>query len=540
MSRVDDTPGDAWPSGPVAGEAPEVVVGAAAARGGLSPRLLLGLLACVLVVAFAWPIQELGWTQKANYALVRSLADGTPHIDRYHLETGDKSYFDGHFASVKAPGLALVSVPPYAVLDATGALPESERTAVWLLNLFTVVPFALLLFFATRHVARELCGDDGVAAAAAVATATIVLPFSTLYFTHVPAAALGVSALWLTLRARATGSALLAFAAGLVAALGVLFEYPSGVVCVALGVFLVVTTRYRFHAAGAFVAGTVTGLVPLALYNAWAFGSPTHLSYEHVVAPRDWLEAVPTTLPTGSLGFTMPSARVVAELLLSSRGLLVTTPIFAAGVVGLLLLYRGGRRAETALLGGTALVALIWNSGFTTAYGGAFGGDSPGARYLVAVLPFVLIPLGLVLARAPATVLALAAISCGAMSIVTATQPQVGEHEPHLWIDLLRSGTFTDTPLSLLGLGNGWVSIMPFFVALAFVAVAAWDLAGRPAGGPWVGAAAVAGGWLVLVGAGPALLRSPGGTVGALLALLALTGIVAATAFAHQTSRPAP
>ena len=498
-----------------------------------SPRLLLGVLVCALVVALGWPIQELGWTQKAHYALVRSLADGTPHIDRYHLETGDKSFYEGHFASVKAPGLALVSLPAFTLLEATGTLPENERTAVWLLNLLTVVPFALLLFIMMRRVATELTGGEGIAAAAALATATIVLPFSTLYFTHVPAAALAASALWLALRARASGSPALAAAAGLVAALGVLFEYPAGVVCIALGVFLVMTMENRLRAAGAFVAGTVAGMVPLLLYNTWAFGSPTHLSYENVVTPEDWLEDIPTTLPTGSLGFTTPSLEAVAQLLLSSRGLLVTTPILAAGAAGLVLLYRAGRRAEAVLLTTTTLAALAWNSGFTTAYGGPFGGDSPGARYMVGVLPFLLLPLGLALARLPTSVMVLAAISCATMALVTATRPQVGEAEPHLWIDLLRSGAFTETPFTLLGLGSGWISITPFFLALVLVAWSAWQLMGRPLGGPWLGAAAVAVGWLALVGAGPTLLRTPGGIPGALLALAVLGAVSGAAALTH-------
>ena len=518
--------------------APDPAPTASGAQRSVSPRTHFGVLVCALVVALAWPIQEVGWTQKAHYALVRSLADGTPHIDRYHLETGDKSYYDGHFASVKAPGLAIVSLPAYTVLDATGAVPESERTAVWLLNLFTVVPFAVLLYLMARRVARDLTGKDGIAAATALAVATLILPFSTLYFTHVPAAALGVTALWLALRARSSHSLPLVVASAVVAALGVLFEYPAGVLSIALGIFLVATMHARLRTAGAFVAGTLAGLVPLMAYNTWAFGSPTHLSYENVVAPEDWLEAVPATLPTGSLGFTAPSLESVAELLLSSRGLLVTTPILAAGVLGLVLLYRAGRRAEAILLSATALVALAWNSGFTTAYGGPFGGDSPGARYMVGVLPLVLLPLGLVLTRLPTAVVLLTAISCGAMAIVTATRPQVGEAEPHLWLELLRSGSFTETPLSLLGAGTGWIAIAPFFIALAIVCVGTWTLVARPRGGPWAGAAAVVAGWLVLVGAGPALLGSPGGAAGAALALLVLAAVVGLTAFAGSRERP--
>ena len=511
---------------------------ATTARNSPSARVLLGVLVCALVVALGWPIQELGWTQKAHYALVRSLADGTPHIDRYHLETGDKSYYDGHFASVKAPGLALVSLPAYTLLDETGTLPENDRTAVWLLNLLTVVPFALLLFVVMRRVATDLTGREGIAAATAVATATIVLPFSTLYFTHVPAAALAVSALWLALRARACGSSTLAAAAGLVAALGVLFEYPAGVVCIALGIFLVATMEDRLRAAGAFVLGH-------RRRNGAAVGSTTPgrsdrrpISPTRTSSPlRTGWRTFPRRCPPEPLASRRRASRRSRSCLLSSRGLLVTTPILAAGVAGLVLLYRAGRRAEAILLTTTALVALAWNSGFTTAYGGPFGGDSPGARYMVGVLPFLLLPLALALVRLPTTVVVLAAISCAAMALVTATRPQVGEAEPHLWIDLLRSGTFTETPFTLLGLGSGWISIMPFFISLVLVAWSAWRLMGRPVGGPWLGTAAVALGWLILVAAGPPLLRTPGGSTGALLALLVLAAVVGAAALAHGGGR---
>src|SRR4051812_29660641 len=79
----------------------------------------------LLTVAMAWPVQDPGgWTQNAHYALVRSLAAGTPHVDRYRAETGDLSYRSGHYYAAKAPGVAFLTLPVYAALHSTGLWPH--------------------------------------------------------------------------------------------------------------------------------------------------------------------------------------------------------------------------------------------------------------------------------------------------------------------------------------------------------------------------------------------------------------------------------
>src|SRR5919108_6544236 len=89
-----------------------------------------GALAIVsLVLAWGLVMQAAGWAQSSSYALVRALSRGTPEIDRYHWETRDKSYFEGHYYSVKAPGLAFLTVPPYKALDALGAQSLSRDAA---------------------------------------------------------------------------------------------------------------------------------------------------------------------------------------------------------------------------------------------------------------------------------------------------------------------------------------------------------------------------------------------------------------------------
>jgi hypothetical protein len=504
-------------------------------------RRLIATGVIAVAIAAAWPIQQTGWTQKAHYALVRSLADGTPRIDRYQRETGDKSYWRGHFFSAKAPGLALVSVPPYLALEAVGLVPSNERNAIWLLNLLTVVPFALLLLVAARWLSSSVTGDSRWTSPMVLVTGTLVLPFSTLFFSHVPTTALAALAAALALRARGATTLRPALLAGLVVGLAVVFEYPTAVVLAALGAFLALTAKRRLATSTAYGAGAAIGLAPLAAYNAWAFGSAAHLSYAHIVNPGDWQADVPRTIQ-GTSSFGAPSLHTLAQLLLSDRGLVTLTPIVVAGAYGLVLLARAHHRAEAILFGGICVAAITWNSGFTIAYGGPFGGDSPGPRYLIAVLPFLLCGLAYALRRAPVAVTTLAALSVGTMAVATATKPLVGAGETHAWTTDLANGTFTTTPFSLLGLGSGWISILPFFAALLAAAWIAFAVDGIPLRGlsPTL-ALGTAFMWALVAWLAPKILNAEGGATGTALALGLLTGATAAlVAFMRLAERGQP
>ena len=51
----------------------------------------------LVVVAAATVLPEAGWNATAHYALVESLADGTPRIDGHLNQGGDVAWVDGHF-----------------------------------------------------------------------------------------------------------------------------------------------------------------------------------------------------------------------------------------------------------------------------------------------------------------------------------------------------------------------------------------------------------------------------------------------------------
>jgi hypothetical protein len=212
---------------------------------------------------------------------------------------------------------------------------------------------------------------------------------------------------------------------------------------------------------GAYVAGGLVGIVPLLLYNHYAFHSWTHLAYSDV--PRQ---------QKGFFGIGAPSLRVLSTLLLDSRGLLTISPVLIMGAIGTVMLYKRGRRAEALTICGICLCFLGYNSGYYL----PFGGGSVGPRFLDTMLPFLAFPIALTLKRFPGPTIALAAISITTMTIATVTHPLVGyENETVTWMRYLSKGLFQPTLASAYGLGRSWGGIWPFFLfAGAAVLTAAW------------------------------------------------------------------
>ncbi len=233
-------------------------------------------------------------------------------------------------------------------------------------------------------------------------------------------------------------------------------EYPLFFVALVLGLFLLsrrdaLSLRGVLTRAGAYIAGGVVGIVPLLLYNHYAFHSWTHLAYSDV--PRQ---------QHGFFGIGAPSLKVLATLLLDSRGLLTISPVLIMGAIGTVLLYRRGRRAEALTIGGICLCYVGYNSGYYLPFGGGF----MGPRFLTTMLPFLAVPLAIAFKRCPGPTIALAAVSIATTVIATITHPLVGyENETVVWTRYLSKGFFQPTIATAYGLGRGWGGIWPFLLA---------------------------------------------------------------------------
>src|SRR5947209_5328911 len=415
-------------------------------RDPLRSRKRLALAAILLVgLSYGTLIQSFSWNQTSHFDLIRALDKDRTTIDAYQANTGDKVLYRGHYYSARAPGLALFALPFYDTLNLLGAdswarsssAQRSDDEIIYFIGLWANVLPGLWLRLLCWRVAERMEPGFGVAAAVTLGLGTMVLPLSTLLFSHVFAACLGFVAFALMLRERdGPPRPLLLLLAGVAMGYAVASEYPLFFAGAVLGLYLLsrrdsLNLRGVATRAGSYIAGGLVGIVPLLLYNHYAFRSWTHLAYADV--PRQH---------KGFFGISVPSPRVLATLLFDSRGLLTLSPVLIMGALGTVLLYRRGRRAEALTIVGVCLCYLGYNSGYYLPFGGGF----MGPRFLTTMLPFLAFPIALAVRRWPAPTIALAGASIATTVIATATHPLTGyETEAVVWARYLGNGFFQPT-----------------------------------------------------------------------------------------------
>jgi 4-amino-4-deoxy-L-arabinose transferase-like glycosyltransferase len=477
-----------------------------------------------LAFAFAYLIQNAGDNERAHYALVRALADGTPTIDESlrhpALRTIDVSRFEGSAYAAKAPGLAAASVPPYLALETAGADTTGDPDrVVWGLHLWGVVLPALAMLVLVLRFADRVQPRYGTIAAVTLGAATLVLPFSTVFFSHILSAALGFLAFVFVDREREQGPRpLLAGAAGLAAGLAVTVEYPLGLVAVALATSFLAGSR-RVHRALAYAAGVAAGVAPILLFGAWAFRAPFQLSYE------GWHEPGSKPLP-GVFGITFPSLDVLLKILFFPGGV---APILVPAIIGAIVLWRRGDRWVAGIPMLVAALFLVYDSANTTPFGGA----SPGPRYLIPMLPFLAVPLAAAWRAVPGLAAGLAVPAAAFMAGATLTSP-LGAWDQEV-LHRLATGGYVDSAAAFLGV-HGGVGALPFAAALAVAAGAAALATPRPQRVSREAGAALlaAGGWVVLMTQTPRLLSDGAG--GQLVVVAVALATAAAVTAAYRAS----
>jgi hypothetical protein len=467
-----------------------------------------GVLAIVaLGIAWGATMHSMGWAQLAHFAEVRALASGEKTIDRWHWETGDVAWIDGHYYSVKSPGTAAVSVPLYLAIDAgaRGAANAAARNAaealeprwtpndewphrqygydperalrvesaieantpvVWALTLLAAVIPSVLLLLMVRSIGDRLEPGYGTAAAITLGLGTILMVFAAEFFSHAVSTTLAFAAFALLLRERA-GPARLALvaAAGLLAGLAITFEYQVGLV----GVVLCAYAAWRSSPVKrgiAYVAGGLVGALPVFAYNLWTLGSPLQFAYSDAVSVIGSSGHAQVGLnDDGFFGITLPRFDAAVDLLLGGRGLLVLTPVLVLAAVGVMLMHRRGHRAEALTIAGVGLAYFLYDA----AYWQPYGGGTPGPRFLIPMLPFLALGLAFAYRRFPATTLALAIPSALCMLAASLTYPLIGDQGTGLWVDWLADGQLEHTLATAFGVHSNWLAAIPvlLFVALA-------------------------------------------------------------------------
>lgn len=418
--------------------------------------VLVGLVA--VAFAAAYPMQYNGWNQNAHYALTRALAQGSPTLDDTigdlgDLSTGDIGRVGGHVYAAKAPGLALLTVPAYSVVSVVGMRTTGDTTrVVWALHLWSIVLPYLVLVVLIGVAADRIRSGYGPPAAGLAALGTLLLPFSTLFFSHVPSACAGFAAFVLLQGERGRAlSVPRVVAAGALAGLALTLEFPMVVLVGLLGAYACARPR-PYARAGGYGLGSLLGAAPLLLFNLWAYRDAFHIGTQDYFAQGG-----------SSEGLGIPRLDDVWALLFSSMGLLVLCPVVACGIVGLALLWRE-RRADAAVALAVCVAFTLYPAGLKIL--SPFGGLGP-PRYMVALLPFAALGLAPALRAFPRTTLALGAVSIFQMVLLTATGP-LAAYDGR-WLGRATDRTFVETAASVVGV-TGWYAIVPLFAAAAVAA----------------------------------------------------------------------
>ena len=243
-------------------------------------------------------------------------------------------------------------------------------------------------------------------------------------------------------------------------------EYPLAITAGIVGLYaLTPGVPGLVRRALAYGGGLAAGVAPLLAYQWWAFGSPLHLAYANAVAKTGFSGHAEIGLNDGGFfGITLPRPDAALELLFSGRGLLTLAPVLVMAIAGVVALRREGRhRAEANTIGAIALAYFVYNAGYWL----PLGGGSPGPRFLIPILPFLVLGLAVAWRRWPAVTLALTAISATTMVAATMSHPMIGVNDPGVWIDrMVEQGLFQHSVLDLAGVAHGLLAIAPFAVGI--------------------------------------------------------------------------
>jgi hypothetical protein len=353
------------------------------------------LLLFALVAAAALSSVYVNSTQDlSHFCLSRAIVAGELKIDECAGNTVDRSVYNGHYYSNKAPGLSILAIPAVeAVRLPDGPKWNAEADQhLWGVRVLTNGIAFLVCVFLVGRIAEGIAPGTGAPTLVAFGLGTLMSAFAATGFDHVLTAAFGFGAFVLAW-ARRPGLA------GLAAGTAYLVEYQAAAI---VGLVALYVLLQGLRPLGRYVAGVVPGVVVSGAYSWAAFGAPWHNPHSYE------LNRFPGVNPhTGVLGVHLPSAHGIYLVFVKDRGLLVSSPVLAAAAAGLWLLWRRGFRAEALT---AALVAAVFVLG-DTGYGDPYGGLSAGPRYLIPGLPFLALGLGPAFARWRVVTAVLAGVS---------------------------------------------------------------------------------------------------------------------------------
>ena len=459
---------------------------------------LLLFLLLLFCSAYTFP-RWADWNQNSRFDLVLAIVDqGTLCIDDYYQNTGDYALFEGHHYSDKAPGTSFLGVPVYWVFKQVAGLGAIQRLlerlemnpaltgtlweegtglqlgkvyfalALTVVTFFTVsIPSAflgVLLYSWTGYVTQERLYRLSVPLVYGLLTNAF--PYSNAFFGHQIVATLLFFAFFVLFRIeRREISATWLLLVGSILGYAVITEYPTALIAAGLCVYAFFVVPKKRWLAGLILAGLPPGLLLMA-YNYAIFRTPLPVGYHYS-------ELYTEQHSSGFLSLSHPRFDALWGITFGSyRGLFFVSPILLLAVVGLVVW--GSRRVNRRAwwVCSYAVIIFFLFNGSSIMWQ---GGYSIGPRYLLPMLPFLVVGLayffdtwghrswarGLTLVVGVWSFFAVWAETLGGQNFPDWTlNPLFNYSLPNL-----AAGNIARNVGMLLGL-SGWASLLPLLIGL--------------------------------------------------------------------------
>jgi hypothetical protein len=334
--------------------------------------------------------------------------------------------FRGNYYSALAPGTSFLALPFLAVAFTLAGGYTVFGPVLLFSEAFVALTGALAAFFTYKIAEMFFRKSTSMLIGFSFSFSSISWPLATYFFQSDVSAMLVTLAALLALKVLKSPrtDAFLPGACGLVLGAAFTVDYVDAVLVPILAAYFLLGGRSRPASSARsvipFLLGVLPGFILIGLYNYAAFGTP-FLSTEQAYLARNSLFG----------GFSTPiTAGLWLDLFSPARGLFVFVPSAILGVIGL---YRGFR---TPQLREAFLLFLAVFLGILVPYSMWYnpdGGLSYGPRFIVAAIPFILIPAGLIIDGAKGdrllvvySLFVAGAVTNGIAALTTAIPPYAG------------------------------------------------------------------------------------------------------------------
>jgi hypothetical protein len=304
--------------------------------------------------------------------------------------TVDDFLFNGNYYSALAPGTSMLSLP-FVWIGFTLEGHYTQFGNVMLFSeLFVSLCNALAVYFVYRTSLLFFSVKTSVFLSFAYAFSTTSWPFATYFFQSDVSALFNLLTVFLAIRIARSAEARYreALLCGVFAGISLTVDYVNAVIVPIVFIYLVLSSKGRLRSSLCFLAASSLGAFMIGVYNLVNFGSLS------VSTEQAYLVS-----PTIFSNFSSPLLiGLYLNLLSPLRGVFLYSPIAILGILGIYFVLsesKHGSRREVILFLSCFLAIIIPYSMWYD----PIGGQSFGPRFLIGVIPFLVIPAGFTVAR---------------------------------------------------------------------------------------------------------------------------------------------